>query len=911
MNRKIVNSILLSLLAIVTIWLGFRLFNRISHPKADPMDAVPCSAAVIIQSEHPLELWKSLVEGNLMWDDLRAVQPFTKIHGTGKKIDSLFLNNPEFATWIADKSLIISLHPAGNAGADYLISLRKGNKSDEEILNLLDQCTGTKSVTEERKFQAESIRKIKIGNEVLHLLLKDDFISIASSGSLIEEVVAHLESGKKIQLEDGWKNVAETSDLSAKANFYIHHQNFSSLVNSWLASDLKNSWQELQPYGKFSALDLNFSSSTFSLNGFTFADSSGGFLSLFENQQAQDFQSSKILPENTAGFLWLGINDGESFYTAIENRLKIKGTLNQHQKEINQFNSDFDVNLKRQLLSWVGNEIVLFSDGTDNNDSLQGDLFLAIKINEISDPLEELNELSIKLDSSNNKAQLDGGMEVRRLNADDLFSMLLGDVFSGIDRPWYMRVEDYMIFANSLPAIQRYLKDISTEKSLAKNITYYNFVSENLSDKANITVYANPSRIGKILSSILSPKHALSFSEQEGLMKKFDAFAWQLSNANHHLFYNNVFLKFNPGGKQDSKSLWELALDTTVSSSPIPVRDHMSGQKDLFVQDDNYTIYLISSKGEVLWKKALEEKIRGDIRQIDFFGNGKLQLLFCTSNQLHLIDLKGNYMSGFPVRLNGDVSGEIGVFDYESNQNYRILIPLGNKIVNVDKEGKIITGWEFEGTQSTIRQAPAFFRCENKDYLFITDIHGDMHIVDRKGKTRYNLNFDLENLSQNQVLIRQGSTIESTSIIYSDSTGKIYRRYFNGNADTAKSTARSPKHLFRIEDLNEDGKEDIILLDSNKVEFVEWNGKVLGRYSFADEVNPLLMSFKMPDGSVRTGLISKAIGEIYLLMGDGTMHPKFPLKGTTSFIVSDINNDGNFEIVTGTGSRRIICYSFN
>ncbi|MFN3341328.1 MAG: hypothetical protein ACK40M_01440, partial [Flavobacteriales bacterium] len=124
-------------------------------------------------------------------------------------------------------------------------------------------------------------------------------------------------------------------------------------------------------------------------------------------------------------------------------------------------------------------------------------------------------------------------------------------------------------------------------------------------------------------------------------------------------------------------------------------------------------------------------------------------------------------------------SGPLGVFDYESNNNYRILIPCGKNIVNIDKEAKVTTGWEPEKFSSNINQAPVFFRCDNKDYLFVIDKQGEIRIIDRKGKPRYNLSFGLENRSSNKVLLEQASSIEGTSLIYSDTSGRIIRTFLN------------------------------------------------------------------------------------------------------------------------------------
>jgi hypothetical protein len=911
MVKKSLSYVLLAALLIFTAIMAWKFMRKLDQVNHDPLDAVPATSSVAVKLNHPLDLWKQLSGSSMIWSELRGIQPFSEIHGAGLTIDSLVQRNKDFAAFALGQSLVIALHPAGNDKSDVLCVFKDKENSREEIFSLFEACTG-KKIPEGRSYKSHEIFQVQLGSGKWEMIQRDGHLILASSTSLAESVHDHLDEGKSITSEKGWSNVYQTTDPETDANIYINHSHFTQLLNQWINPAMRELLARSQPYAYFSGLDLKISSATISLNGFSFApDSVSFFLNVFGEHQPQTFSGAKYLPDNTAGFLWLGVNDGESFLTSIEKWMGKNGTLQEHSNRINQFNSDFDCNIRQQLISWIGNEIILFSNATDDSASLNEHLFLAIRINDLVDPYEELQSLAAKLDTSGNSTTEINGIELGQLKADNLFSMLFGELFAGIDQPYFMRVEDYIVFCNSSTQFLKYLQDISSDRSLGKNITYFNFVSENLAEKANVTVYANPSKLRALLLTMLDPGKANQLGEGESLISRFNAFAWQLSSAGKGLFYNNLYLKYNGEGKQDSKSLWEIAADTTISAMPMLIHNHITNTEDVVVQDDNYTVYFISSKGELLWKKALEEKVVGTYKQIDYFGNGKLQLLFTTHSQLHLIDLKGNYMNGFPVKLPSEVTGEMGVFDYESNFTYRILIPSGNKIINVDKDGKITTGWEFEGTTHHIKEAPVFFRAENKDYIFVCDVQGEMHAIDRKGKTRYHLNHQLKGRSSNEVILVSGSNIENTSVIYSDSSGRIIKLFFNGNADTAKTGRRSPYHKFAIADIDADGNNDVIVLDSGKVDFVSWSGKALGSYNLSIPINQQLFVYTLKDKTVLTGISSPQTGELLLLLPNGLLHPRFPLEGTTGFIVRDINGDGSLELVSGTGTRRIVCYSFN
>ena len=67
----------------------------------------------------------------------------------------------------------------------------------------------------------------------------------------------------------------------------------------------------------------------------------------------------------------------------------------------------------------------------------------------------------------------------------------------------------------------------------------------------------------------------------------------------------------------------------------------MTGEKELFVQDDRHTVYLINDVGRVLWKLPLGQQINSEVYQVDLFKNGKLQYLFSTPDKMYLIDRNG------------------------------------------------------------------------------------------------------------------------------------------------------------------------------------------------------------------------------------------------------------------------------
>ena len=101
--------------------------------------------------------------------------------------------------------------------------------------------------------------------------------------------------------------------------------------------------------------------------------------------------------------------------------------------------------------------------------------------------------------------------------------------------------------------------------------------------------------------------------------------------------YINLLTWYLEDTQSKPQTVWESLLDTTFSMKPQLVENHYTKQNEIFLQDDGNTIYLINKAGRILWKQKIAEPINSNIYQIDYYRNGKLQLLFSTENYLHLL----------------------------------------------------------------------------------------------------------------------------------------------------------------------------------------------------------------------------------------------------------------------------------
>ena len=133
---------------------------------------------------------------------------------------------------------------------------------------------------------------------------------------------------------------------------------------------------------------------------------------------------------------------------------------------------------------------------------------------------------------------------------------------------------------------------------------------------------------------------------------------------------------------------------TVLRGQPFVVRSHVDKSLEVLVQDSLNQIHLVSSNGSVLWSMQMDGPLIGELFQVDYYKNGKLQYLFATEGKLHIIDRLGNYVPPFPVTTQANDIEYLSLVDYDHSRNYRFLITdASGKIWMYDKQGTNLEGW--------------------------------------------------------------------------------------------------------------------------------------------------------------------------------------------------------------------------
>ena len=934
MWKKIIFGIVISVFVAGGIY-WFTYTKELRTPVSEAINAIPGNAAIIFESKQSKNTWKKLSQANEMWEELLGTETFSKLNHQTQSIDSLIKSNAAVSQLLDNRSLFISAHVSGATTFDFLYVYSLPNRKYQSLVDEFIKTVNNNSDPSFREYAGEEIGTIHPSKkDSISYAFLNGILMMSSKQNLVEDAIRQLQSGISLAKDKNFSKVINTTGKNVDGNLYLNYKNSPGILSHFIPPGFKKEINSFADFADCSGWDVTVKQNALMLNGFTEAnDSATSFLNLFREQKPQEIELTKVVPAKTALLLWFGTENIKTFHRAYKKYLSdlTQGRAQSYLQYIEAVNKKYDINIERSMLEWMDNEMALVitepssNDFTNNSfavihsDHIENALTtlksLADSINKKERPLPTFRQLAERRTSAQIKSgglagssssppiggRL-GGASYRNhtisfLNLPKLLPQLFGWPFNEIKNNYYTAIDDYIVFANNSDALQNFIDDFENNKILANEKNYKAF-SENISTEANIYLYSSIARSTNIYSAFVTEDLAKDIENKLDLFHKFEAVGIQFSSTNK-LFYSSAYLKYNPKYKQESGTMWESELDTTVSSKPHIVINHTTKEKEIIVQDDANKIYLIGNNGKTIWTKQLQEKIISDIIQVDVLKNNKLQLLFNTNAAIYLCDRNGKDMKGFPIRLESPATNPMLVLDYEKNNDYRIFVACKDKkILCFKSTGEEVKAFNFSKTESNVYLPLQYVKIENKDILCVIDAKGKIYLLNRQGEQNIKLKEQM-GTGIHRFFIEPGKDLSKSTIIAADTLGNIIKLNFTGKKEIIKLDDFETSPFIDYKDINNDSVKEYIFLTTKELKVFSQDKTLLFNYEFKENITQPPLFFLFPDGTGKIGVLSEMTNELYLFNPDGSLYNGFPLEGKTPFSIGVLNKENKYNIITG------------
>jgi hypothetical protein len=658
-----------------------------------------------------------------------------------------------------------------------------------------------------------------------------DYIISSSEDIVLENIIRdHDLTNPKI--DSDFLKIIKGADTNDPFNIFIKSKNSNLLVNTIsnlsFFPNLKNSWI---------SYDFKYSLEEIKMVGATrINDSINSRLSILRNIPPSEIKTDKIIPNSFSSFFSFTISDSERFIFNFKNYLK-GDNLSTEKINFESFNLIDEI-------SFVEDQEKFLILGISNKEQLEN----YFELNDI-DNLKDIKKINLGLDLKT---------LINSFNQDTSF------VYAAL-------IENSLVITQSVSQIKKIINSKAVKDNLSSNSKYLNYKNQKSKKHSFFWVNNNSNSMDSNdypfigFSGVLNENIALLDFDYSKLIQSKETSD----------IYTEFFLTF----------------ENEINSDPIWLKNHLNNQYDFTFQDSENYLYYYSNKGNQYWKKKIPKKIIGNIKQIDIYKNGRLQMIFRTEDRLYVLDRNGNEVKQLSFEIDsGENNIPISIFDYEKNRNYRFLVTNDNIIDMFDSRGKKVSGFKPNTFESSIIKSPAHIRIDGKDFILVQLENGELKILDRRGRDRINFDEKIQ-FSENSFYsyMKTFTTTDNKGyLVQIDLDGKLSKKNLNITGD----------NLIDIKN------DNLVYISENILSIKGININLpFGRYSKPKIFNE--------SSRMLIGISDFSKNNIYLYEDNGELIKGFPLKGNSIIDIRDSDEDGKIEVITRLDNYSIVSYEVN
>lgn len=565
--------------------------------------------------------------------------------------------------------------------------------------------------------------------------------------------------------------------------------------------------------------------------------------------------------------------------------------------------ADSDLPLKNNFYQWMGNEWG-FGFGEPTGADYMNESFILFSAKDTAKAHQTLQ--SFKPDSS--KMSLRHGNHILYpLNGQAIAQLLLSDKTAHTyTSSYYTILNQTVVIAAQLSYLKTFVEKNDARALLAHHPPYI-ACAKSFQDNNNLTIYIQPEHSKNLLKAIAGNNFGQYLTAKFDYYRRIGPISLQLDRP-----AANVSIKGEIGytGEKSSQPqnvlLWNAQLDALPIGKPFVVPVSGNSYKEVFIQDINNSLYLIGKNGKVLWKKAFDSPIMGNVYPTDFYRNGTYYYLFNTQNSVYLIDHEGQNVLGYPLKLSEKANAGLALIDFEGDNNYKFYIPCGqNKIYGYEYSGRPLPLWNPKSGLGLVSHPLIYIKHKDQKYLVAAGHKGDIFLINKDGGIVKKISLGSPLVNAPQAYWRDGQPY----IICTAQNSKTYFINLLGEFSAHKYINMSFSSNFAIADICDDTMGEKIFMSNNKVYAYGRLNRIFD-ITFAPEelpsqVFPIRLYGSKYDA---VGVYSQKAGKLFLLNGQGKFFPGFPLNASTPFAVADLLGTGDNILVAGDSGNSIYAY---
>ena len=425
---------------------------------------------------------------------------------------------PQINQQTRNQNIYLSFLPGENKNLDFLISTQIKEKQDPALILNIFKARGikTEQLADFVKITLKDSSSFYFGQKNRLLLLSGSFKVVAEG----------LQAPEQKNNQDFIEYIKSNHKLS-KNSLAVLYLNFNYLGGlEQLATP-----EKFKGRNAFANYSYSFSKDRILFNGNTTINDENNYLNLFSTTKAGKISIDAILPESTANYTIYIMDNYAAWSKGLAGWFAANKKIEQVGKTINRINSRYNLDLNNTFPQYFKNQLITFQLKSTET-------FGAINLTNG----DKLSQLLLDVSSEYNQ-------EIMLLKEPGLLYAYFGEPFEKFNKPYYVIIDNYMVFSTYPSSLQVFLNSYKNDRQLINNKDYTDARNQ-LVAESNIVYYLNHKNSEKIATGNLYLPYFKLYNAEDKL-GRFNNLIYQLSS-DQKKFQTNLLISKTPEVVVDS-----------------------------------------------------------------------------------------------------------------------------------------------------------------------------------------------------------------------------------------------------------------------------------------------------------------------------------------------------------------------
>jgi hypothetical protein len=602
-----------------------------STESTDAINLVPDDAIFFLEAQSPIRNWQKFSNSDL-WKFLKMHPTLAEVTDDADYLDKMISDNQLLFSAFGDRTFFMSAHMTKPTDYDFLfiVDLRDAAKFDLMDVAIKNMVSERDYTVTERDFEGYNIIQLfdKKAKDNLYLAQVKNFLVCSYTAKLVENSIIK-EAEAPLANDAKYKEVYQRVGNDGIGRLYLQYDLIDDYLKVYTTGN-ESTMKTISESFSYTGLDMKLEDEEALMTGYTsLPDSADVYTKLIQEYGNAEYGFHNILSSRIAYAQVIALNKFKEFYKKV---IEMQSRDPQSLKEYNEMKRTVEkvlgLSLEDDILSWIGNEVVLAQNVPSKLHHNEDDLVVAIKAYNVDYAKEKLLMVQKKIKRrtpAKFKKMSYKSHEIYYLDIKGFFSVFFGKSFGKITKPYYTIIDEYVVFSNSPKTLVALLEDYENG-NVVGNMESFKRLQKNIPEKVALFTYVNGETTYDVMGKNVKAAEKANYAKNKKYFNFFKSVGVAYT-ASGDGFDNNIYILYSDD--YEEPMIAELEIDSISNKYFEDYTETLKNmsEAEVFVlnevNDGEFVKYFSGTEIVQLKAETKNGQLHGDF--MEFYPNGSVR----------------------------------------------------------------------------------------------------------------------------------------------------------------------------------------------------------------------------------------------------------------------------------------------